>query len=330
MTFYSSLEDKAGQRIMVGFDGVSLNNDLKFLIKNIRVNGIILFKRNIESPEQVKDLISAAQEYAKSSGLPKLFVSIDQEGGTVSRLKEPFTQFPEGAAGIKTNEYAKYFAQVTASELKSIGVNMNMAPVLDIDPAGFNGIMKKRALGNTPQQVSVLGLSIINNLEKNRVMAVGKHFPGIGRTVLDSHFELPKLDLTIEELNDFELKPFEAAIRNGVSGLMISHILYTKLDEKWPASLSPKIAKDLLRDKLGYDGLLITDDLDMKAVKHDIRTSVKQVLKSDIDIPLICKSGKRVEEAFDEIMRNLKDSNELEISGNKSLERILKLKKTFL
>jgi beta-N-acetylhexosaminidase len=330
MSSNSSLEKRAGQRIMAGFDGLSLNNDLKFLIKNIRVNGIILFKRNIGNHDQVKELIASAQDFAKSNNIPKLFIAIDQEGGTVSRLKEPFTQFRDGAKGINSVDEAVFFAKTTAKELKSIGVNMNMAPVLDIDPVGFNGIMNKRALGNTPDTVTELGMTIIKNLEESNIMSVCKHFPGIGKTVLDSHFELPVLDATLNELQSFDLKPFLKSFEYGVSGVMVSHILYNNLDSEWPASLSPLISKVLLREKLGYKGVVITDDLDMKAVKCDIKTAVKQVLLSDIDIPLICRSGKRVEDGFEEIMKYLRDDSKLATSGEKSLERIKSLKQRFL
>lgn len=325
-----SFENLAGQRIMAGFDGVSLNSDLKFLIKNIRVNGIILFRRNIETPDQIKCLIADAQDYAKSNNLTELFIAIDQEGGTVSRLKEPFTQFKDGAKGINSVDDAVFYAETTAKELKSIGVNMNMAPVLDIDPVGLNGIMSDRSLGNTPEIVTELGMTIIKRFEENGVMSVCKHFPGIGKTVLDSHFELPELKSTLNELEGFDLIPFIESVKYGVSGVMVSHILYSDIDKKWPASLSPLISKSLLRDKIGYKGVIITDDLDMKAVKCDIKTAVKQTLLSDIDIPLICKSGKRIEDAFDEIMKCQRDDSVLLDSGKKSLERIKILKERFL
>ena len=326
-----SNEQLAGQRLMVGFDGTGLNDDLKYLISHIKAGGIILFAGNLETPDQIKDLCFGAQDFAKSCGLPPLFIAIDQEGGQVARLKKPFTQFP-GNPSMRNDEDAVYFAETTATELNQVGINMNMAPVLDVAPVNIDSIMAKRAFGGDPAWVSRLGVKVIEHLQKNRIMAVAKHFPGIGRTVVDSHLDLPVLADELAAIEEFDLIPFVAGIQQGVSGIMLSHIYYPQLDEQWPASLSVNIAHDLLRRQLGYDGLVMTDDLDMGAItKHyDIRLSIQQILAADIDLALICHKGPNIEIAFEQILKEITDSADMKARCLVSAERIMRFKNNYL
>jgi len=319
----------AGQRLMLGFDGMELNDELKHIIGDINACGIILFARNIESPEQMSRLCSACQVYAKACDLPPLFIAVDQEGGVVARLKEPFTVF-KGNPFIDSVEDAGAFASITARELKQVGINMNFAPVLDIAPKDTQSIMKDRAFRGDAKIVSKLGTQIIRSLQKNSIMAVAKHFPGIGRTLKDSHFHLPILDIDIESLWQSDLVPFAEAKNQDVAGIMLSHILYPRLDANWQASLSPFIANELLRNKMGYDGLVMTDDLDMKAIGHDIKTCIQQILISGIDMALICHKGPNIEKAYQQIVQLLNEDENLYLMGKKSLERILRVKKQYL
>ena len=324
-------EQSAGQRLMVGFDGTQLNPDLKFLIKTLHVGGIILFARNLINPNQIKHLCSSIQEYASSCGQPPLFISIDQEGGKVARLKEPFTQFP-GNPKMKGPEDATHFARVTAAELTEIGVNMNLAPVLDVAPEGINSVMATRVFGHDPLWVSELGTVVIDHLQANNIMAVSKHFPGIGRIILDPHDEISDLDINADAMQATDLFPFKSAIENNVAGIMLSHIRYPKMDAKWPASLSATIAGDLLRKQMGYYGVIMTDDLDMGAIKkhYDIKTVLRQILSADIDIALICHKGPDIENAFQEILKSFSDSERIKEKGSQSLRRIMKLKRKYL
>ena len=324
-------EQSAGQRLMVGFDGTELNPDLKFLIKTLKVGGIILFARNLITPDQITHLCSSVQEYARSCGQPPLFISIDQEGGTVARLKEPFTQFP-GNPEMKGPEDAIHFARVTAAELTEIGVNMNLAPVLDVAPEGIDSIQKNRVFGHDPMWVSELGTVVIDHLQANNIMAVAKHFPGIGRIILDPHDEISDLDIDVEAMQATDLLPFKAAIENNVAGIMLSHIRYPKMDARWPASLSAIIADNLLRKQMGYGGVIMTDDLDMGAIKkhYDIKTVLRQILSADIDIALICHKGPDIENAFEEILKSFADSNRTKKKGLESLKRIINLKRNYL
>jgi beta-N-acetylhexosaminidase len=321
----------AGQRLMAGFDGTELNQDLKFLIERLKVGGIILFSRNLETPDQIKRLCNRIQDYAKSCRQPPLFIAVDQEGGQVARLKEPFTQFP-GNPHMESEKDAVQFAEITAAELKRVGINMNMAPVMDVAPEEIDSIMAKRAFGGDPSWVARLGVKVIEHLQKNSIMAVAKHFPGIGRTILDSHLDLPMLEDDITDIARIDLVPFKAGIDHGVSGVMLSHIFYKKLDSQWPASLSVNIARDLLREQMGFDGLVLTDDLDMGAItKHyDIHTAIRRILAAEIDLALICHKGPNIEIAHEELTREIMASAEMKAKGIESAARIMNLKKKFL
>ena len=316
---------------MVGFEGTQLDHDLMYLIDTIKVGGLILFSQNLSTPAQIKALCSDAQKYAFSCGQPPLFISIDQEGGEVARLKEPFTCFP-GNPSIKGEKDAKQFATITANELSRIGVNMNLAPVMDVVPKGIESVMTKRVFGYDPALVSKMGVCIIRHLQQNGIMAVAKHFPGIGRVILDPHHEISVIHKKLHDFKSFDLLPFKSSIKHNVTGIMLSHILYRQIDPDWPASLSILIAKNLLRDRMGFQGLVITDDMDMGAIKknYDTNTIVKQFLAADIDILLICHKGPDIANAYEAILKSIATSQVLKEKGIESLNRIIKAKKRYI
>lgn len=326
-----SAEALAGQRLMVGFDGTELDSDLKYLIDTIKVGGIILFQRNIETPEALRSLCRSAQRHAAACGQPPLFIAIDQEGGRVARLKKPFTEF-DGNPSMKTVADALSFAEITADELKDVGINMNFAPVLDVAPKEIDSIMASRAFGHDPDWVSLMGETVIRRLQEKGIMAVAKHFPGIGRTVLDSHLDLPVLEAGFSDLQAIDLRPFKRAIEIDVAGVMLSHIHYPLLDPDWPASLSPLIAGNLLREKLRYDGVVMTDDLDMGAiVKHfGFKGAVSQVIAAGIDLVLICHRSDKIETGLETILAQGTRSRKEETLARASVERILRLKRRYL
>lgn len=326
-----STRELAGQRLMVGFDGTQFGPDLAYLIAELCVGGVILFARNIDTPAQLGALCQDIQAHARRCGQPPLFVAIDQEGGTVTRLKPPFTQFA-GPAGMHDEDEARRFAAVTAAELASVGINMNMAPVLDVAPAAGPSIMAERVFAGTPRRVARMGGLVIEGLQQRGVMAVAKHFPGIGRTLLDSHQHLPILDASAASLEAFDLIPFRAALRLSVAGVMLSHILYPQLDPDWPASLSPRIARDLLRRQLGYEGLVLTDDLDMRAVagRWSSQSCVRQILAAEVDIALICHRGPAMERAAAELEQAVSESAQQRAAAVAAVERILAAKARYL
>jgi beta-N-acetylhexosaminidase len=325
-----SPEQMAGQRLMIGFEGTTLNDELKHAIDHIKVGGIILFAINLKSPEQITNLCAAAQEYAALCGQPPLFIAIDQEGGQVARLKPPFTQF-EGNAKMTGEADAIQFARITSSELASIGVNMDMAPVLDVAPKEINSIMAKRSFGADPKWVTQMGATMITHFQQHNIMAVAKHFPGIGRTVADSHLDLPDLITTEDELFNYDLIPFAKAVELPVAGIMLSHIRYPKIDPNWPASISFIIVKDLLRNRMGYQGVVMTDDLDMGAIKkhYPLKTVIDQILTADVDIALICHKGPDINAAFDRLHQYYQREQKSD-AALRPVERILALKETYL
>lgn len=326
-----SVDQLAGQRMMVGFDGAVFNGAVKSLIDEFLVGGIILFAQNVVSPEQLKELCTSVQQYAASIGHPPLLIAVDQEGGAVARLKEPFTRFPGNPAMEGTADAAE-FAAVTARELLSVGINMNMAPVMDVPPEGFESVMDGRVFGKDPEWVARMGTAVINGLQHGGVMAVAKHFPGIGRTTLDSHLEMPLLDTPHAELEATDLIPFRAAVNCGVAGIMMSHIKYTAIDPEWPASLSPKIVMGLLRDKMGYDGLILTDDLDMGSIQkqYPVRESIRQIGAADVDIALICHAGPDIETACEEMRRFVGESDAAKERCRQSVKRVVNLRQSYL
>jgi beta-N-acetylhexosaminidase len=321
----------AGQRLMVGFNGTRLDATLKEIIEKLQVGGVILFTRNIVDPDQLRELVASIQDCARKAGIEPLFVAVDQEGGSVARLKPPFTQFP-GPSEMKDKAHVKQFARVTANELRAAGINMNMAPVLDLLPEDAPSVMTGRSFGADPAHVSAMGTALIADLQRSRIMAVAKHFPGIGRTTDDSHIDMPQLDVSMEALQSSDLIPFHAAFEADVSAVMLAHIFYPAIDSRWPASLSPTIARDLLRATMGYKGVVITDDLDMGAIqKHfPIETVIEQVLAAEVDIALICHAGPDIARAHEILTTGIGTSVALKTRAVASVERILQLKSRYL
>lgn len=322
-------EQLAGQRLMVGFEGQTFNNDLRELIGNLYVGGLILFSSNIADPVQLRRICRDCQDFAARCGQPPLIIAVDQEGGPVARMKAPhFTEFP-GNPTMRDEDDARAFAQTTARELSAAGINMDMAPVMDVAPDDHSGIMADRVFGSLPDHVARMGTALIETLQAGGVMAVAKHFPGIGRTILDSHLDLPTFREDLDAMAPIDLPPFRAAIACRVAGIMLSHILYEKIDPRWPASLSPVIARDLLRRQMGYQGVTMTDDLDMGAIVHhfDIRTVIRQVVAAEIDFALICHKGPRIQEGWDEMLAQTRRAPE---PARESVRRILKLKQSYL
>jgi beta-N-acetylhexosaminidase len=229
-------------------------------------------------------------------------------------------------------EDALNFGKISSSELNQTGINMNMAPVMDVAPIGYKSIMADRMFGTDPEWVSKLGGAVIEGIQNEGVMAVAKHFPGIGRTTLDSHLDLPVSNLDLTDLENFDLPPFKAAIEKKVSGIMLSHVRYEKIDKTWPASLSCVIARDLLRNDLGFEGLVITDDLDMGAVEkhYDIELAIDRIFEADIDIALICHPSTKIIKAFEVFKKKIKDKETYGEKFMTSVKRIFEIKNWWL
>lgn len=321
----------AGQRLLVGFDGTRFDDALRTRIVDLKVGGLILFARNIVSPEQLAALCRAAQRCAADCGQPPLMIAIDQEGGRVARLPPPFTQFPEGAPGIATLAAAERFAAVTAAELAEAGVTVDLAPVMDVATPEGGGVMDRRALGSTPLAVAARGVAVISGLQSRGVMAVAKHFPGLGRTRLDSHLDLPALALEESELESHELIPFRAAAAAGVGGIMLAHLRCAAIDPDWPASLSAAAVEGWLRRRWGYRGLVLTDDLEMGAITRHfpLETAVRRAVAAGVDLLLVCHSLEKQRDAVGVIGEAIASEVRARRQAEIAVARILAAKAAF-
>ncbi len=323
----SELHSRIGQLFMAGMPGTAMDATTECLISEYGLGGVILFKRNIESPIQLARLCNRLQQTAmKKRGLP-LFLAIDQEGGRVARLTEPFTRFPGntaiGASADPVKE-AREFAEKTAQEMRLVGLNMDLAPVVDVARDEVEAHLEGRLFSRDPEIVARLGAAVVKGLQDNGVMAVAKHFPGLGAAGLDPHHRLPSITIEADELTRVDLAPFSAAAAADVSGVMTSHAVYPALDPGVPATLSRKIITGLLRDELGYQGLVITDDLEMGAIAggRGIAESAVEAFIAGADILLICKDQSRVLEAMHALRDTVLKDERLIPRINRSIARI--------
>jgi len=259
------IRDAAGMLMTVGFAGKTLSAELKELLRETRAAGVILFARNIESPEQVAEL-SAELKRHRSSG-PPLAISIDQEGGRVARVKSPATEWPTMRRLGEKNDISitREVGRALGQELRAMNIDINYAPVLDVDTNPNNPIIGDRSFGSTPEVVAAHGVALISGLHDVGVAACGKHFPGHGDTDVDSHLALPRVEHSLERLGQIEWPPFARAIEAGLGAIMTAHVLVAEIDDRHPATLSPA-ALGPLRQQLGFDGVIVSDDIEMKAV----------------------------------------------------------------
>jgi beta-N-acetylhexosaminidase len=281
-----------GQLAIVGFDGHQIPSDVRTLAREFDLGGVIFFARNVDSPEQVADLSRESQDLADE--LP-LWVSVDQEGGRVARLKRPFTEWPPmmtlGRAGAPLSDtLAERFAKALAAELHAVGISLDYTPVLDVLTNPKNPVIGDRALAERAEDVARIGTVIIRTLQAAGIAACGKHFPGHGDTSVDSHLELPVIEHPPDRLEAVELVPFQAAIAAGVASIMTAHILIPALDDERPATLSPRIVDGLLKKTLGYQGLVLSDDLEMKAIsgRYGHSDATVQAIEAGCDAVLMC------------------------------------------
>lgn len=327
-----SLEEKVGQFFQIGFMGTYVTEDIKKMIEENFIGGIIYFNRNIESIQQLADLSNQLQNIAisNSSGLP-LFISTDQEGGIVNRLKGA-THFPGqmAIAATQSVELAKTVAKASARQLKAAGLNMNFAPVLDINNNPDNPVIGTRSFGGTPQLVAELATAYISGMQSEGIIACGKHFPGHGDTDTDSHLSLPVINHSLERLQEVELYPFIEAIKSGLECIMTAHIYFPAIEKREgiPATLSHSVLTGLLRRKLNYKNLIITDCMEMKAIIDTFGTVEASVMaiEAGSDMVLISHSVDKVSESIRAVIKAVQQGRISENRINKSLERILKLK----
>jgi beta-N-acetylhexosaminidase len=263
----SELSRLVGQSLMVQFQGPELTDEVRDALGRIEPAGVVLFTSNITSREQVAQLCRNLQAETKALGLPPLLIAIDQEGGTVSRLSSDFVTVPSPMAQAATGDTkaTERCAVITGRQLRAVGINMNFAPALDINVQPRNPVIRTRSFGDDPKLVSVHGLAALKGYEKANVIATAKHFPGHGDTNVDSHHGLPVVPHKRKHLERNELMPFSAVVRAGIPAIMTAHIIFSTIDDE-PATLSRPVLNHLLRRDLDFDGVIVTDAMDMGAI----------------------------------------------------------------
>lgn len=328
-----TLEQKIGQMIIASFPSKEYDSHAEELVKN-NIGNIILFLRNVGSKEELAELNNKIQkEMMKKTGLPA-FITIDQEGGMVTRIYEGATFLPGNMAlaAVKDSEAVKKAAEISGEELRALGINFNLAPVLDVNNNPKNPVIGVRSYSDNPEVVAEYGINVIKGLQSKGVIATAKHFPGHGDTDADSHLALPLVSHSIDRLNKVELYPFKKAIENGVDAIMSAHVLFPAIEkEKLPGTLSHKVLTGLLRGELGFNGLIMTDCMEMKAIADYYGTVKAAVMAVKAGADLIC-----ISHHLNLQLESLKQIKEAVLRGeipesriDESVERILALKEEY-
>ena len=325
---------KTGQRFAAGFSGTKISGELRRLVREYKIGNVILFKNNLENEAQAKNLCVGIQELVLAETGHPAFIAIDQEGGAVVRLPADMLNVP-GAMALAASgntENAAEAAGITAAELGRIGVNCNLAPVLDINSNPENPAIGNRSFSPQASEAAAYALAAIHAYNEAGLMCCGKHFPGHGDTCIDSHLELPLVDRSLEELEQRELIPFKAAISAGIPAIMTTHILFPQIEkEKIPATMSAGILKGLLREKLGFKGLILSDGMEMNAIKtgYGVANGCVAALSAGVDIVFVCHESPDMEESLKEINAAFTQGRFDMTEFDASVERILRYKECF-
>jgi len=318
--------DKVGQLMMIGIHGKSLNDDAKFMLNEYRVGGIILFDRNMESKDQVKTLITDINKAGKSAGLTPLFLGIDQEGGAVARMDDKLIKVPPAEeVGKAPVEQAAALAKEVGTELKELGFNINFAPVADL------GLTYGRSYSTNPDEVVRYASAVGKSYDEAGLWYSYKHFPGIGKTDVDLHADTSIVPVSKETLLSEDTKVFVDLIKKSKPNtytIMVSHAMYPQIDPDHPSSLSKAIITDWLRKDMGYNGVVVTDDMDMGALaKHyTFGDMAVQSILAGSDILLVCHEYEHMQEAYNGLMKAVKDGRISKERLDESVKRILLMK----
>ncbi|MBR5913157.1 MAG: glycoside hydrolase family 3 protein [Selenomonadaceae bacterium] len=317
-----TLEEKVGQMMLVGVHGTAMNDDINWILNQYHYGGIIFFDRNMENQAQVKKFVDELQATANQK-VP-LFIALDEEGGRVARMKHDLQVMPSqqeiGDSGDVQQAYD--YAKLTAQNLRKIGVNINFAPVADVGN-------DTREFSTDPQITADFVSSAAQGYESEKFFYTLKHFPGIGKSKIDPHKDISDIEDDIDTLEREDIFPFAKIISeqdNSKFMVMIGHLKYTAIDDKNPASISPAIITGILRDKLHFNGVVITDDLEMGATKDYHENIGVKAIKAGVDIALVCHEYPKQEEAYLGILEAVKRGEISEERINESVRRILKMK----
>lgn len=328
-----SLAEKVGQLVISGFYGTTLDENILKLIKENKISGVILFNRNVKDSNTLLSLNNSLKESNKNNKLP-LFISVDEEGDSVTRMPKDIKRLPTNKyIGSLNNKDLSYkVGEILGEQLSYFGFNMNFAPVLDINSNPNNPVIGDRSFGNNKDIVANLGTSTMKGIQSKNIISVVKHFPGHGDTSVDSHVNLPVVNYDINRLNSFEFVPFKTAIQNRADAVMVGHILLPKIDNKYPSSMSYEIVTNILRKDLGFNGLVVSDDMTMAAIteNYSIEEAAVKSINAGVDLLLVCQKYENTENV-------LKALKEAVLNGTISKERldnalynIISIKKKYL
>jgi beta-N-acetylhexosaminidase len=326
----AGIKKKIGQTLMVGFQGQQLTEEFKnFLVENA-IGGVILFTRNVKDPVQLAELTNSLQSLAMQNQMP-LFISIDMEGGRVARLKAPFTQWPpmKILGEIDSPSLGFKFAESMGEELGSVGINMNYAPCVDILTNPQNSVIGDRAFGDNAEIVSKMSSSVVRGFVKSGIIPCVKHFPGHGDTLLDSHEDLPVVKHGLERLEEVEFVPFKRAFRARADFCMTAHLVLECVDPKFPVTLSKKVIDEILRQRLGFRNIVITDDLEMKAItKHyTVEEAAVLAVQAGCNMLMYCHEQSVQERAIEALVKAVVDGAVEEAVIEDNFQKVLQVKK---
>ncbi len=297
------LEDKIGQMLMFGFHGLDAPDYLLSWLREGRVGGVILFARNVESPAQLARLCDRLHGAAKYP----LLIGIDQEGGTVARLRQGFSESPGAMAlssALDGPALAEQVSEMLAREMLALGINWNFAPALDLAYNPANPSVGTRSFGTDPAWVAKMGAAAVCGFQRGGVAACAKHFPGLGNTATDTHLDLPVLDTSVEQLRQQDMQPFRTPIESGIASIMTTHTIFSALDKELPATLSPIIIQRLLREEMCFDGVVVSDCMEMKAISDHYGPGDTAVLGAlaGLDVILFSHTAAMQEKAYDALL----------------------------
>lgn len=327
-----STAEKVGQLVLVGVEGTAPDDTARKFVEEYHVGGFIFYKNNIDNAKQATAFFNQLKKMNAGNKIP-LFLSVDEEGGRVTRMPNEFKALPTaqiiGASG--STELAAGLGSVIGKELTGFGLNMDFAPVLDVNSNPDNPVIGSRSFGNHAEVVSDMGLAMLQAIEQEGVIPVVKHFPGHGDTSVDSHLGLPVVEHDLERLRQLELVPFASAIENGADVVMIAHLLMPELDNEHPASFSKPVITDLLREELGFQGVVISDDMTMGAVvKHyDIGEAAVKYIQAGGNIVLVGHEKDRQLAVIDALMTAVKNGEIPLDMLDKRVYSILELKEKY-
>ena len=319
-----TLEELVGQKLVLGIEGTRATPAVIELFQKTHAGGLILFERNFENPDQLRRLIADLHKSLRT----RLLILVDHEGGRVVRFKQGVTQFPDAETVAREGEIerARRQGEVEAQELRSLGININLAPVLDVVTDNPNPAIENRSYGKDPEVVAAFGRARIEGMQSKGLSACAKHYPGLGEATLDPHQDLPTVRKNWSALKRHDLIPFQKAFASKVACVMSTHVFYPEVDSRM-VTFSRKICRELLRLELGYSGILLTDDLKMGAVSKaaSMREIAPLAAQAGHDLLLICSDSKAQGQAFEALVWSYKRKELRSSELEETHERIQKM-----